>query len=291
LNALRLLFREPLVGFLLVGGLLFAVLQATGADPIHAAQEREIEVSDATLARYLQMSSRSFSEQGVAARLGSLSAKDRAALVKDYVREEALYREALRWGLDREDYVLRRRLVQSLQYSLGAMETDATPAEQAMRKFYAANAARYTEPVRTAFTHVYFSAAVRGGQAAAREAALKAKRALAVEPAPDSLPGDRFPYFLNYVDQDRDFLASHFGAVAADALLALPPDAQNWQGPVESTLGVHLILVQRRRAAGQADFAIVREAVRHDYIEQQRRERQEQMEAAIIARYRVTGPG
>jgi hypothetical protein len=47
------------------------------------------------------------------ARSPTASESDR--LVADYVREEVLYREALALGLDRDDLVVRRRLVQKME--------------------------------------------------------------------------------------------------------------------------------------------------------------------------------
>jgi hypothetical protein len=36
--------------------------------------------------------------------------------VRDYIREEAAYREALALGLDRDDMIVRRRLRQKLEF-------------------------------------------------------------------------------------------------------------------------------------------------------------------------------
>jgi hypothetical protein len=36
--------------------------------------------------------------------------------VRDYIREEAAYREALAMGLDRDDTIVRRRLRQKLEF-------------------------------------------------------------------------------------------------------------------------------------------------------------------------------
>ena len=46
--------------------------------------------------------------------------------------------------------------------------------------------------------------------------------------------GDRFPFFLNYVERDPQFVVSHFGLPMAEGVFALEADDSRWHGPFES---------------------------------------------------------
>src|SRR5262245_33902180 len=111
---LRHLHREPLVHFLLLGGLLFALYLlvdrgrglAGAASPAPSA----IEVTEGEVARLEDSFAQAASRAPSAAELDQL--------VRAFVREEALYREARALGLDRGDPVVRRRLVDKMAFLL-----------------------------------------------------------------------------------------------------------------------------------------------------------------------------
>ena len=102
---------DPLVLFLIAGLALYLVLDAAG---LVRGNDRVIVVDEARLSAF--MASQGGRDPGGKASL--LDAAERRELIAAYVRDEALYREALALGLDREDSAIRRRLVQSLRFSL-----------------------------------------------------------------------------------------------------------------------------------------------------------------------------
>ena len=85
-------------------------------------------------------------------------------LVEDFVREEVLYREALALGLDLADLVVRRRLVQKMEVL--ALADSAPIGDAAVTDYFLAHREDYRLPETISFTHVFFSAAARGGRAA-----------------------------------------------------------------------------------------------------------------------------
>jgi hypothetical protein len=89
--------------------------------------------------------------------------------VADFVREEVLYREALARGLDRDDLVVRRRLVQKMEILAVGNEPPVGPSD--LMDFYLEHRGDTTVPESVSFRHVFFSVAARG--AAARGAATR----------------------------------------------------------------------------------------------------------------------
>ena len=96
-SAVAHVLREPLVHFLAVGALVFALLGENGAP-----QDRRIAIDAARIERLSGEFAQTFRRPPSRAELD--------ALIADAVRNEVYYREALRLGLDRDDLVVRRRM-------------------------------------------------------------------------------------------------------------------------------------------------------------------------------------
>ena len=274
---------DPLVWFLAAGLGLFLSLDAVG---LGAEDERVIEVDAAKLAAFL---ARQGGEAGVPD-LTRLPPADLRALVRRYVREEALYREALALGLDREDSAIRRRLVQSLEFSLeasGGPRSDKPPSEAELRSLFVAQRERHVENPTISFSHVFFDKRRRG--TAAAEAARLARSAVVNG---DWLAlGDRFPYRREYGAATEDVVAGELGRDAARRLFAMAPDGGRWQGPIESEIGFHLVRIEARTAAREPTFEQVRGDLAKALAEARRREALDKATARIVGEYELRPSG
>ena len=67
-------------------------------------------------------------------------------LIDEAVREEILYREALRRGLDRGDPIVRRRLAQKMTFLLEDGSPPPEPAAREVEEHFAAHAERWRGP-------------------------------------------------------------------------------------------------------------------------------------------------
>lgn len=67
-------------------------------------------------------------------------------LIDEAVREEILYREALRRGLDRGDPIVRRRLAQKMTFMLEDSAPLPAPTAREVEEHFAAHAERYRDP-------------------------------------------------------------------------------------------------------------------------------------------------
>ena len=247
----RKILREPLLHFIVAGFVLFVVgeIHRQKTDPfrIVVTPEREAQLVN----RYV---------------LQFGSAPDeatRAALVNREVEDEMLFRQGLALGLDRNDELVRRRIVQKMQFLLEDVTPPAEPAEAELRAFYTLHADRYETPRRTTFSHVYFSS--EQGAGAARSRAAQALNALATGKAHAEDLGDPFPDLSHFAAYDSRQVARLFGKTAmADAAFSAP--VGQWAGPYQSVYGWHLIHVDERSGAARPAFAGVRDRVRTDYL-------------------------
>jgi hypothetical protein len=172
--------------------------------------------------------------------------------VADFVREEVLYREALALGLDRDDLVVRRRLVQKME--MLALRDGPGVSEPDLMDHYLAHRADYALPESVSFRHVFFSAAARGADAhAAAGAALGDLRDRGADGV--SGLGDPPPVPPEVSDWTRPMVEARFGEGFAASVFEADPGG--WRGPVASAYGYHLVLVTRRAPARVPDFAEV----------------------------------
>src|SRR5262249_27850635 len=127
--------REPLVHFVLIGALLFTAFELI--QPSTAADNRTIGVDRNAIITFMQYRSNAFEAELFNKQFEELSEKQRQALVNQYVREEALYREALAMGLEQEDYIIRQRLIQKLEFLIDdTAATETMPTETELEDFY-----------------------------------------------------------------------------------------------------------------------------------------------------------
>lgn len=266
--------RSPLAMFLLLGAGVFAVdrwLDGAGAARVITVTDEQIEAI----------------EERWAAQWGRPpTGRELEGLIDEAVREEVLYREARRRGLDRGDPIVRRRLAQKMMFLL----EDRTEAPQAaggdLETYYAAHAERYREPRRTTFRHVFLSRGRRTDPERDAAALLREVRAGGGDGWRQL--GDPFALLREYTDRTDQEIAELFGGGFATALPTLA--AGTWQGPVESAHGAHLVQVIGRIEPRLPALDEVRDRVADDLLESRRRERNQAALLALRERYEVQTP-
>ena len=258
---MRTWWKEPLVAFVGLGTVLAGIwVVATGALATDASRaivvdEGEIELLASTFERQWQRPPTEDELRG---------------LVEARVREEVLYRQALAMGLDRNDVVVRRRMVQKVELLTQDLATMGDPPEEELRAWFTQHAADYRIPPRISFRHVYFNEDRRGaGAEADARALLAAIRSGATTEAQALAEGDRFMLASAYRLRSPDEIAREFGTRFAEALESLEP---GWYGPIRSGYGVHLVQVTQREEGRIPEYERVRDRVLTDY-QRERRER------------------
>ena len=283
------MLKDPLFHFALLGALVFGAWH-TLHPSAPSDEPRTIVVDRDALLTFIQYRSRSFDEPAAARRLDAWPPAVVEDLVNQYIREEALHRSAIEMGLDADDYVIRQRLVQKVEYMADGVGLElATPGEAELEAWYAARRGDYLEPATVTFTHVFFSTARHGrdgalGLAVSMRNTLNRER-VTFEQAPGF--GERFAYHVNYVQRSREAVASHFGDALAATLFSLAPDVSLWHGPFESPLGAHVVLLTRAEPERLPALADLRETVVRDWLAEAARARKDAFIADVVAGFTV----
>jgi hypothetical protein len=274
MTRLQRILREPLVHFLVLGAGLFLLFGVVG----EPADERpdQIVVTEAKIENLAELFERTWRRPPSEAELDGL--------IKDHIKEEILYREALALGLERDDTLIRRRLRQKMEFISEDVAAQAEPTEAELRAFLADHVDRFRAPARISFTQVYLSPDRRGDDAWS-----DAERVLVSLDTGKSDPADAGDPFL--LEQDyRKVTAGDverlFGGAFAARVAELP--VGRWSGPVQSGYGLHLVLVRERAPARLPDLDEVRDSVANEWRATQRQEVNEAFYEGLRERYEVT---
>lgn len=248
------LLREPLFQFAVLGAALFAVY-AFATDAFSSDDSRLIEMNEAEIAFLAANWQRQWQRPPMEDEL--------RALVDARVREEVLYREAIAVGLDQNDIVVRRRMVQKMEMLSQDLALLADPTDAELQAFFDESPEEYRVPPRISFSHIYFNADSRG--AAVEEDARRVLSELrARNPTPERDPelGDRFMLQYDYSLRAPVEVQQQFGSYFAEEVFKLEP---GWQGPVVSGYGVHLVYIGDRVEGRIPELAEVRDRVVNDF--------------------------
>lgn len=269
------LVRDPLTHFVVAAALIFAAYSFW-----QARSERADSTIVITAAEIERLAALYTSEAGALP-----SESDMAAMVSDLVRDEALSREARRLGLDRDDTIITRRLAQKMSFVVSDLAEDPEPTDEMLRAWYTDHAERFTSPAALTFSHIYFSPDERGASALS-DAQETMQRLNASTDIASSDFGDPFMLQRQYGDVPVREVARQFGGEFAKSLSELTPSNQ-WQGPVQSAFGVHLVKLNSSTPASIPPFDDIVAQVRKDWREDTRRRANEQAVQDIISRYAV----
>ena len=232
--------REPLLHFVLLGGLLFLVDHAlvTKADDPHTIVVTADVDSEAI-------------ETFRAARGRAPDAQELEALHKVWLDNEVLYREGLALQVDRGDPAIRERVIFK---ALSVVDSNVKlPAanEQVLQAWFEAHREKYDEPARYDFEEAALSG--DNSEAAVRDF---------VKALSSGLPGDAKAGLRVFKGRPRSNLIESYGAEFAKTLEAAPLDT--WQA-LQTRDGWRAMKVTARIAPKPAVFAVVRGVVMQDW--------------------------
>ncbi len=269
------LLREPLVHFLVLGGLLFGTYQWLGGAGDGGGGE--ILVTEGRIRNLTDTFTRTWQRPPTGEELDGL--------VEDYIREEVLYREGVALGLDRDDTIIRRRLRQKLEFVSEDAARASEPTDGELTEFLAKNADRYRVESRLTFTQVFLDPSKRGDRLEADAAGLlDALRTRGDRIDPSTL-GDSLMLDPRYEQATEDDIVRLFGAEFEAALREQP--AGEWVGPLKSGYGAHLVRIEARTPGKPATLTEVRDAVARDWSAGRRQQLLDEQYRQLRSRYQV----
>jgi hypothetical protein len=205
-------------------------------------------------------------------------------LVEDYIRDEIFYREGRAAGLDRDDFVIRRRVRQKMEFLAEDMAA-AEPSDEQLAAFLASNLERFRTEDRLTFHQVFLSATRRGSALDGVAKQIAETLAQTSAPVDTATMGDPFLLGEEFRAMSQSDVARTFGEGFGKQLSAVEPG--RWQGPIPSSFGVHFVFVDERAKGSLPPLDTVREAVKREWLNTRRIEAEQKLYRTLRDRYQI----
>ncbi len=271
----RSFLREPLVHFLVLGLLIFLFFKVNGGGT--SPGSTRILITQGQIENLAVGFARSWQRPATEAEL--------KGLIDDYVKEEIAVREAVAMGLDRDDVIIRRRLRQKLEFITEDTVASNPPTDTELQAWMTQHPESFRTEPQVAFRQVYVSTARRGAAARAEaDKLLTQLRAggphIAINQLGDStmLPSEQPLGPLREV-------ARSFGDDFAQQVTKLEPG--KWTGPLESSFGLHLVLVEEKIPAARQELSDVRPLVEREFLAERRKTELQSLYDRLSKKYTI----
>ncbi len=269
------LLREPLVHFLFIGACLFLLYEAVQGETVR--RKDQIVVTSAKVEHLTQIFRSIWQRPPTAPELDGV--------IQDYIREEILYREGIALGLDKDDTIIRRRLRQKVEFVYEGLASSKTPTDAELQIFLDKNSQRFRIEPKFNFSQIYLSPEKHGDQLTT-----DAQRLLEELNRSNRLQnlnsyGDPLLLPHDYVEASPNSIARDFGETFANRLFQLEPG--NWQGPVQSGYGVHLVFIKNKSEATIPQLDQVRTAVMREWSAERQKEASKKLFEPLLKRYQI----
>jgi hypothetical protein len=271
---MKRLLQEPLLHFLFLGAALFATFSyVSDRDP---PRDEQIVVSAGRLEHLKAIFAQTWQRPPTRLEL--------EGLIRDFVHEEAAYREGIAVRLDLNDTIIRRRIRQKLEFIAEDFSSRVSPTDDDLTAYLTTNPDTFRKDPRLTFRQIYFDPEQRGDSvdSDARDLLIS----LNTEPTMDASGlGDRILLEHDYSDLPQRDVAGLFGQLFGAEVVELEPGA--WRGPIESAYGVHLVFVAEREGGRLPELGEIRNQVEHEFANARRIEMIDAFYACLLDRYEV----
>lgn len=270
LRLARALLGNRILHFLLLGGAIFAALPDS--------------LDEHTIALDAEQVGAIWAGDESRRLVPTLTLEEKQEALTKYVEDELLYREGLRLGFDKDDRIVRNRVIQKTMFYAEAMAgAAATPTDEVLRDYFARTPDRWRRDPDLRVQQVFVSSA-HGASAVERARELRSH--LRADPTLDPKRlGDRVAllYMQEWskpVDITRDL-----GETFAQAVTALP--VGDWSEPLASAFGWHVVRVLERKEGRLPEFDEIKGQLALDYQFEAKRIATARMLERLRKEYRV----
>jgi hypothetical protein len=274
---MKKLLREPLLHFVLLGTAIFAAYGFVSSRS-KSDEPGKIVISSGQIAAMAQ------SFAGTWRRPPTREELD--GLIRDRVQEEVYSREAVALGLDKDDTIIRRRLRQKMEFVTDDVAALAEPTDAQLSEYLKAHADTFRVQRQFTFSQVYLNPEKHGEELVRDTADLLAQLQQSGSDADLSELGDSFLLGHKFESLAATEVAKQFGDTFAGKLGQM--SLRQWDGPIDSGYGVHLVRISERTDGRVPELAEVRDAVQREWANARRLESNANFSRELLKRYVVT---
>jgi hypothetical protein len=266
--------REPLLQFLALGAMLFALHGLAGKRGAEAPEK--IVVSASQVANLGDAFVRTWRRPP--------NEQELRGLIEDHIRDEVFYREGRAAGLDRDDAIIRRRVRQKMEFLADEMSVPE-PSDAELAAYLASNPERFRAEDQLTFHQVFLSATRRANTIDSDSKRLAGILAQADGAVDATALGDAFLLGEEFRDVSPSNVTSIFGESFAKQISAT--EKGRWQGPISSGFGQHFVFISGRIPGNLPPLDAIRPAVQREWANARRLEAEQKLYASLRGRYEI----
>lgn len=267
---MKRILREPLLHFFLIGFGLFVVYGLVNRSNA-ADSDNTIVVSSGRIEQLATVFGKTWQRPPTAVEL--------KGLIDDFVLEEIYFRQAVAMQMDRDDTIIRRRLRQKLEFLTDDTSALVDPSEKELAEYLAANEQKFRQSPTYSFDQVYFNPEKHGDDP---ESEVSEMLSL-IRTGKDVGDASLLPSSYDLVE--RNAVDGTFGTGFSSHLDDL--EIGEWQGPIRSGLGIHLVRLKARTEGRLPELSQIREIVEREWRNEQRVSTRKKMNDRLLQDYEV----
>ena len=267
--------KEPLFHFLLIGMGIFLLYGLIANVPVD--EKNSINVSVSHIDRMVSLWEKRWQRPP--------TQEEFNGLVKQYINEEVLYREALAMGLDKNDPVVRRRMAQKVKFISENIITIDTPSDDVLQTYLDTHASKYQLAGEITFRHIYFNPA-KHDVSMEDEAKKLLTKLLDVNSGIDvNNVGDSFLHGTTFTNLKEFELNRLLGEEFTQELFKQA--VGKWAGPLTSGYGLHIIYIESKTATQTVSLEMAKQSVLKDWMSDERKKANEAFVLNLREQYDV----
>lgn len=266
---LKKFITEPLVHFLVIAILLFIIFEQGNSNnqnpnTITVSQGRIDQIKQSFLTRWNR----------------EPLAKELDNALHHYAINEMYLREARSLNMDIADKVIDRRLRQKIDFLIEDLVTTKEPTNTELMQYYQQNITKYQSLAVVSFQQVHFS--IDGNKKELQQKIAFQKTLIAQGQTPQG-ELKLLPYQVN--NQNTAQIIRVFGRNFSEQLTNAPLSI--WSGPIESSHGVHFVLINQRTPITNKAFEAVKSTVQTDWQYDNLQLAKASFEEKLLQRYSI----
>ena len=270
------IIKEPLLQFFIIGALIYLAYGLFNQDI--KEQENVIVITNGEI-QWLE-------DNWLKTRSRPPSADERQGLINQHVRQKEMYRTAMEMGLDKDDMIIERRMVQKLEFLTSDIMSPPEPQAGELEEFFRVTQKEYRTPGAITITQIYFDPDKRGERTLSdAEKALVFLKHRGEPKSPDTGFGDVIMLQSYFPMISEIELSKLFGGEFANEVYSLSPGS--WHGPILSGYGTHLLYIHELKESTPPAFEEIADVVKVAWEKQKLKELNDLYEEGLLARYEI----
>ena len=270
------IIKEPLLQFFIIGALIYLAYGLFNQDI--KEQENVIVITNGEI-QWLE-------DNWVKTWNRPPSSDEREGLINQHVRQKVMYKTAMEMGLDKDDMIIERRMVQKLEFLTSDIMAPPEPQAGELEEFFRANQMEYMTPGAITITQIYFDPDKRDERTLSdAEKALVILKQRGEPKSPDTGFGDVIMLQSYFPMISEIELSKLFGGEFANEVFSLKPGS--WYGPQLSGYGTHLLYVHELREGTLPAFEEIADVMKVDWEKKKLEELNDLYEEGLLSRYEI----